>query len=157
MPPVVQVIAAPNVLDINVVVVAPAWWPWFIISEPIAAVLEALIPVVHPGTAHAERVAMTKIGTVTVVRNATIMVAIVPVAVEAVVATVVSGVLSLLSSALPLLCVLTALGLLSVLTALCLLCVLRLLLVLRLLSFSSASALVSLVLVCECRNGGSKK
>ena len=124
MPSVVHVIAALNVLDINVVVVAPACWPWFIISEPIAAVLEALIPVVHPGTAHAERVAVTKIGPVTVIRNATIMVAIVPVAVEAVAAPVVSSALSLLPAALTLLCVLAPLPLLSVLAALCLLGVL---------------------------------
>jgi hypothetical protein len=39
-------------------------------------------------------------GTVTVVRNAAIMVAVVPVAMEAVVATVVSNALSLLPSAL---------------------------------------------------------
>jgi hypothetical protein len=116
---------------------------------------------------------MTKIGTVTVVRNATIMVAIVPVAVEAVIATVVSNALSLLPSALlsplcaltalPLLCVLAAPRLLCVLAALRLLwlllvlCALRLLLVLRVLCFSSASALFLLSFLCECRNGGSKK
>ena len=79
MPRVTQVIATPDVLDINVVVVAPAGWPGLIESEPIAAVLEAVVPINHLGTDHAERVVMTKMGTVTVVRNATIMVAIVAV------------------------------------------------------------------------------
>jgi len=79
MPRVAQVIATPDVFDINVVVVAPAGWPWLIESEPIAAVLEAVVPVDHLGTDHAERMVMTEMGTVTVVRNATIMVAIVAV------------------------------------------------------------------------------
>jgi len=99
MPRVVQEIGAPNVFNINVVGVVPAWWPWFIESEPIAAVLEAVIPADKPGTAHAEPVVTTKMGTVTVVRNAAIMVAVV--------ATVVSSTLSLLPSApLSLLCAL---------------------------------------------------
>jgi len=91
MPWVVQVIAAPDVFDINVVVVVPAGWPWLIESEPITVVLEAVVPLDHRGTDHAERVVMTKTGTVTVVRNATVMVAIVPVAVEAVVTVVVGN------------------------------------------------------------------
>jgi len=119
MPPVEQVIAAPNVLDINVVVVAPASWPWFIVSEPIAAVLEAGMAAVHPGMAHAELVAVTKMGPVSVVRNAAIMVAIVPLAMEAVVAVLVSSVLSLRAAVLTnLLGVLAALRLLDVLVVL---------------------------------------
>jgi hypothetical protein len=117
-------------------------------------------------------------GTVMVVRNATIMAA----------ATVVSnGLLPLPSGLLrPLgalwlrlaLCLLCALWLRSLCAlwlrlALCLLralwlrslcalrlrflCVLWLLLVLRLLCFSSASALFLLSFLCECRNGGSEK
>jgi hypothetical protein len=135
MPPVEQVIAALNVLDINVIGVAPAWWPGFIVSEPIATAQEAVIPVVHPGTAHTEEVAITKMGPVPVVGNAPIMVAIVPVAMEAVVAAVVGRALSLRAAALPLLSVL----------------------VLRLPSSSSASALFPLSFIGEGRKGGSKK
>jgi len=85
MPRVIQVIATPDVFDIDVVVVAPADGPWLIESEPIAAVLEAVVSLDHLGTDHAKRVVMTKMGTVTVVRNAAIMVAIVPFAVVAMV------------------------------------------------------------------------
>ena len=67
MPRVVKVIAASDVFDINVVVVAPAGWPWLIESKPIAAVLEAVVPLDHLGTDHAKRVVMTKMGTVIVV------------------------------------------------------------------------------------------
>ncbi len=173
MPQVVQIIGAPNVDDINLVVVVPAQWPSYIEPEPIAAVLEALIPAYHRGTDHVERVVMTEMGTVMVVRNAAIMVAVV--------ATVVSNglwllvVLRLLYALwlllvlrllcllrlLLVLCVLRLLLVLRLLCALrlllCLLCVLRLLLVLRLLCFSSASALFLLSFLCECRNGGSEK
>jgi len=90
-PQVAQIIGAINVLDINRVVVAPACWPSLIEPEPIAAVLEAVIPFDHLGTHHVERVAMTKMVTVTGVRNAAIMVAVVPVALLAVVATVVTA------------------------------------------------------------------
>jgi hypothetical protein len=90
MPQVVHIIGAPNVLDINVVVVVPAYWPSFIEPEPIAAVLETVVPIYHLGTHHVEPVVTTKMGTVTVVRNAAIMVAVV--------ATVVSNGLSLLPS-----------------------------------------------------------
>ncbi len=100
MPRVIQVIATPDVFDINVVVVAPADGPWLIESERIAAVLEAVVPLHHPGTDHAKRVFMAKMGTVMVVRNAAIMVAIVPLAV---VATVVGDGASLLPASLRLL------------------------------------------------------
>jgi len=108
MPHVEHIIDAINVFDIKVVVVVPAYRPSFIEPEPIAPVLEAVIPVYHLGTHHAERVAMTEMGTVTVVRNAAIMVAVV--------ATVVSNGLWLLL-VLPLLCALwlLALGLLRAL------------------------------------------
>ena len=85
---------------------------------------------------------MTEMGTVMVVRNAAIMVAVV--------ATV--G-----SNGPWLLLVLHLLCALWLLLVLCLLCLLRLLLVLRLLCFSSASALFLLSFLCECRNGGSEK
>jgi hypothetical protein len=105
-----------------------------------------MIPVDKRGTAHAKRVATTKIGTETVVRNATIMVAVVP--------TVVSGALSLLPSALlRLLCALTALRLLCVLRPLCtlhLLCALRLLCVLR--PLCALGLLCVLRLLCALRS-----
>jgi len=179
MPRVVHVIDAPNVVDINVVVVVPAYWPSVIISEPVAVVLEAMIPVDKRGTAHVKRVAMTKIGTETVVRNATIMVAVVPTVVSSALSLLPSGLLRLLYAlwlllallvlrllcvlrplcALHLLCVLWLLLALLVLhlLALHLLCMLRLLLVLGLLCFSSASALFVLSFLCECGNGGSEK
>ncbi len=72
-PQVAQVIAAIDELDINGVVVAPAYWPSLIEPEPIAAVLEAVIPADHLGTDHVERVAMTEMGTVIGVRNAAIL------------------------------------------------------------------------------------
>ena len=72
-----HIIGAPNVFDINVIVIAPAGWPSLIKPEPIAAILEALIPGDHLGADHVERVSMTEIGTVMVVRNAAIMVAVV--------------------------------------------------------------------------------
>ncbi len=65
MPQVEHIIDAINVFDIKVVVVVPAFWPSFIEPEPIAAVLEAVIPVDHLGTPHVERVAPTEMGTVT--------------------------------------------------------------------------------------------
>ena len=73
MPQVEHIIDAINVFDIKVVVVFPAYWPSFIEPEPIAAVLEAVIPADHLGTPHVERVAPTEMGTVTGVRNAAIM------------------------------------------------------------------------------------
>jgi hypothetical protein len=93
---VVHVIATPLVRDINVVVVAPTDWPSLVVAEPIAAVLEAVIPADHLGTPHVEVVVMTEIGTVMVVRDAAIMVAIVPVPTVAVVAAVVGDGLGLL-------------------------------------------------------------
>ena len=130
---------------------------------------------------------MTEMGIVIHIRNAAIMVAIVPVAAVAVVAAVVSNGLSLLPSGLLrlldalglftlrrllalrlclALCLLGTLWLCSLGTLwlrsfsalrLCFLCMLRLLLVLRRLRFSSASALFLLAFLCECRKGGSEK
>jgi len=186
-PQVAQIIGSINVLDINGVVVAPAFWPSLIEPEPIAAVLEAVIPADHLGTDHVERVAVTEMGTVAVVRNAAIMVAVV--------ATVVSNslwlllvlrllcalwllALCLLGALLRLgflrtllwlrfLCALLRLGFLRALLRLRFLCVLlrlrflcallRLRLVLRRLGLSTASALFLLAFLCECRNGGSEK
>src|ERR1039458_226577 len=123
MPHVEHIIGAINVFDIKAVVVVPAGWPFLIISEPIATVLEAVIPAYHLRTHHAERVATAKTGTVTVVRNSAIMVPVV--------ATIGSN-----GPWLLLACLLGALRLCLVLRlrlALCLLGALRLCLVLRLL------------------------
>ena len=177
-PQVAQVIGAINVLDINGVVVAPAYWPSLIEPEPIAAVLEAVIPADHLGTDHVERVAMTEMGTVIGVGNAAIMASatigsngpsLLP-----------SGLLRLLGAlwlrflrALLWLLALRLLGALWLrfLRALLWLLALRLLgalwlrflrallwlLALRLLGFSAASALFLLAFLCECRNGGAEK
>jgi hypothetical protein len=88
MPQVIQIIGAPLVYDITVVVVAPAIWPSYIEPEPIAAVMEAVIPTYHLGAHHVERVATAKMLTVIGLRNAAIT--------AAVVATVVSNGLSAL-------------------------------------------------------------
>ena len=139
MPHVEHIIDAINVFDIKAVVVVPAGWPSLIISEPIATVLEAVIPAYHLRTHHAERVATAKTGTVTVVRNAAIMVPVV--------ATIGSNgpwlllacllgtlwLLACLLGALRLCLVLRLLGALRLRLALCLLGALRLCLVLRLL------------------------
>jgi hypothetical protein len=97
---VVHVIGASDIVDINVIVVAPACRPLLRISEQIAAIPEAIKPVDKPGAAHAKGVATTKIGAEMVVGNATIMVAIVPYAMEVVVPMVVSEGTSLPVSAL---------------------------------------------------------
>jgi hypothetical protein len=129
MPQVEHIIDAINVFDIKVVVVVPAYWPSLIVPEPIAAVLEAVIPADHPWTPHVERVLVTEMGTVMSVRNAAIMAA----------ATVVSNGLWLLPCGpLCLLCALwlltlRLLGALWLLLVLCLLLALGLLLVLCLL------------------------
>jgi hypothetical protein len=72
---VVQVIAAINVVNVNFVGVVPVCWPRVNESEPIAAVLEARIPGDNRRTVDAEPVFTTKMGTETVVRNATTAVA----------------------------------------------------------------------------------
>ena len=157
MPQVEHIIDAINVFDIKVVVVVPAYWPSFIEPEPIAAVLEAVIPFDHLGTPHVERVAPTEMGTVIGVRNAAIMAG----------ATLGSNGLSLLPSGLlrllcallwlRFLCALLWLGFLRALLWLRFLFVLRLRLVLRRLGFFAASGLFLLAFLCECRNGGSEK
>jgi hypothetical protein len=75
MPPVIHIIVAISVLNINVVVVVPACWPFCIVTERIAAVLEAVIPADHPGMPHVERVVPTEMGTVIGVRDAAIVAA----------------------------------------------------------------------------------
>jgi hypothetical protein len=77
MPRVIHVIGAPNIVDINIIVVVPARWPSLIILEQIATIPEAVTPVDKPGTAHAERMATTKISVEMVIGNATVVVAIV--------------------------------------------------------------------------------
>ena len=116
MPQVIHIIGTILVYDITVVVVVPTYWPSLVVPEPIAAILEAVIPADHLWTPHVERVALTEMGTVIGVGNAAILVAVV--------AMVVSNRLLLLPS-----------GLLRVLGALrlCLLGTLRLCLALRLL------------------------
>ena len=73
MPYVEHIIGAINIFDITIVVIVPAHRPSLIVAEPIAAVLEAVIPVDHAGTPHVERVIMTEMGFVTDVRNAAIV------------------------------------------------------------------------------------
>jgi hypothetical protein len=73
MPQVEHVIGAINVFDITVVIVVPAYWPSFIVPEPIAAVLEAVIPADHLGAPHVEGVSLTEMGTIIRVRNAAIL------------------------------------------------------------------------------------
>ena len=175
-PQVAQIIGSPNVFDIKVVVVAPAYWPSLIVPERIAAILEAVIPAAHLGARHVERVAVTEMGSVIDVRNAAILAA----------AAVVSNGLCLLPCGLLRLlgalwlslrllgalrlCLLFALWLslrllgtlrLCLLCALwlslCRLCVLWLRLVLRRLGFSSASALFLFAFLCECRNGSTEE
>jgi len=187
MPHVIHIIGPPLVYNVTVVVVVPAYWPSLVVPEPIAAVLEAVVPADHLGTAHVERVLVTEMGTVTGVRNAAIM------AFAAVVSNGLSalwlrslGALWLRSLGALWLCSLGALWLCSLVALwlcslgalwlrflgalwLCLLCALwlclmlrglsalRLRLVLRRLCFLSASALLLFALLCECRKGGSEK
>jgi len=96
MPQVIHKIGAPHVIDINVVIVAPANWPSLIVPEPIAVILEAVIPTYKLGMSHVERVAMAKMLMVIGVRNAAIIAAAVSVTLVAVVATVVTSGLSAL-------------------------------------------------------------
>ena len=155
---VAQIIGAIDVLDIKVVVVAPAYWPSLIVPPRIAAVLEAVITAPHLGMAHVERVIMTEMGGVIGVRNAAI---IAPTSA----ATVAScglcplpgGLLRLCALRLCFLCPLLRLCFLCPLLRLCSLCMLRLLLVLRWLSFLPASALFLVAFLCERRNGGCEK
>ena len=70
---VAQEIGAIDVFDVKVVVIAPADWPSLIVTERIAAILEAVIPTPHLGVAHVERVIMTEMGGVIGIRNAAIL------------------------------------------------------------------------------------
>src|SRR5580692_2444796 len=72
---VVHKVAAILIYHVDVVVVVPAQWPPLVVSEPIAAVLEAVIAADHLGTPHVERVALTKMRSVAGVRNASILAA----------------------------------------------------------------------------------
>ena len=182
MPQVEHIIDAINVFDIKVVVVVPAYWPSFIEPEPIAAVLEAVIPFDHLGTPHVERVATAEMGTVTGVRNAAIVAATVvsnglwPLLVLRLLGALRLLALRLLGALrlrflcallwLRFLCALLRLRFLRALLRLRFLrallrlrflFVLRLRLVLCRLGFSSATGLFLLALLCECRNGGSEK
>ena len=168
-----HIVAAINVFDITVVIVAPAYWPSFIVPERIAAILEAVIPADHLGTPHVEGVALTEMGTVIGVRDAAIIA-------PASAATAVAGNgLRLLPCGLSRLCALRLrlLGTLWLRLALCLLRALwlrllgtlrlrlalrrlgalRLRLVLGWLRFLSAAALLLVAFLGEGRKGGSEK
>ena len=80
MPKVVHIIGAIIVFDVTVVVVVPAYWPFLVVPKPVAAIVEAVIPADHLGTPHVEPVAVTEMGTVIDVRNATIKAAVIAVA-----------------------------------------------------------------------------
>ena len=178
MPYIEHIIGAVNVFDIAVVIVVPAYWPTGIVAEPIAAILEAVIPTDHLGTPHMERVAPTEMGTIIGVGDATILAT----AAVAVVATIVGNGLCLLPcgplcllGALRLRLALCLLGTLRLRLALWLSLPLRLLLALRLRlmlrrlgvlwlclvlclrGFSSAPTLLLFAFLCECRDGGSEK
>jgi hypothetical protein len=98
MPEVIHIIAATIVLDINIVVIAPAVWPSYVVPEPISAVMEAVIATDKLGAHHVERVPAPKMIAVTGVRNVAIVVAGVPGALISVIAAVVTGGLSALPS-----------------------------------------------------------
>jgi hypothetical protein len=136
---VVQVIAAIDVVNVNVVGVVPVCWPRVNESEPIAAVLEARIPGDNRRTVDAEPVVTTKLGTETVIRNATTAVA--------------TDALCLLCMLLPL-CMLCGVGLLGVLLLLCVLCGLCLLGVLLLCMLCGLCLLGVLLLLCMLRGLG---
>jgi hypothetical protein len=174
MPWVIKVVRAIHVFHINVVSVVPIGGPWFIVAKPIAAVLEAIISLDHSGAADAELVGIAKMGAIPVIRNASIVIAIVSVSMESVIATIACNLSRLSLSALSLLAALPSLclpGLLSALrlplSALSLPSMLRLLGVLSLLSFLAAStlcpllfllasALILLPFLCINRSRGSK-
>jgi len=132
-----HIIGAINVFDITVVVVVPAHWPSLVVPEPIAAVLEAVVPADHLGTPHVERVVMPEMGIVTDISNAAIVAATVAAVVRNGLCLLPSGRLYLalhLLGALRLRLVPCLLGALRLRLVLCLLGALRLRLVLCLLS-----------------------
>jgi hypothetical protein len=96
MPRTVHVIGTTNIVYINIVVVIPACWPLVPISKPVATVLKAIIPVEKAGTANAKRMVAAKFCVETGVWDATIMIAIISLAVKPVVAIVLRNVPRLL-------------------------------------------------------------
>ena len=185
MPQVIEVIAAILVYDVAVVIVAPAHRPSFIVSKGITAILEAVVPADKFRMPHVEGVFVAEMGPVMVIGDATIMVAVIPVAVKpvvpvavvavvpvAAVAVVVSIGLALLPSGLLLslrlftlrrrltlrpLLALSLLLTLRLLLVLCLLGVLWLRLVLGGLCLSLTSAFMLLAFLCECWNRGAEE
>jgi hypothetical protein len=85
VPQVIHEVAPVYVLNINVIVVAPAVWPAYIEPKPITAALEAVIPTDKLRAHHVERMVAAKVLMIIGVRYPAIMVAIVPVAAVAVV------------------------------------------------------------------------
>ena len=67
---VVQEVPALDVVNVNVVGVKPAYWPWLTESEPIAPVLEPRLPFDDNRAINDEHVLPAEIGTKTVLRNA---------------------------------------------------------------------------------------
>ena len=68
---VVHVIATVDIIDVDIIRVVPADWPWFNKSKPKAAVLEARISANQHRIAHVEVVPAAKTGPETVVWNST--------------------------------------------------------------------------------------
>ena len=73
MPAVVHIIGATIVFNITVIVVVPAYWPSLIKPEPVATVVEAVIPADHLGAPHAEVMVVPEVGIVVGVGNAAIV------------------------------------------------------------------------------------
>src|SRR5271169_4147806 len=72
---IIHIVISVGIFDINVVVVAPAYRPRLVVPEPVAAVLEAIVPADPSGTSHVEGVVVTEMGTVTGIRNTAILAA----------------------------------------------------------------------------------
>src|SRR5579863_8594531 len=70
---VVQVIPSIHVVDVNVVGVAPADWPWLAESKPIAAVLETRTPLENHRLVDDEHMLTAEAGPKMVFRNAAIV------------------------------------------------------------------------------------
>src|SRR5580704_37848 len=68
---VIQKVPSIDVVNINVVGVKPAHWPWLTESKPIASVLEARLPLDNDRAVDHEHVLAAEIRVKTVFRNAT--------------------------------------------------------------------------------------
>ncbi len=67
---VVHIVAAIDVIDVEVIGVVPANWPGINETKPIAAVLEARKAADHNWVTHMELVSATKVGTETIIGDA---------------------------------------------------------------------------------------